>query len=300
MIGLTPTDLANYTYCPRLFKLSKTFQERTAPSTYTVWGLFEHDAFRTTCNLLNKTMWKDLSRDSLVATTHIDTGIGQSLALVQQNYPQFTVGIERHIPELRYRMNLWLREKIASAERIVAKYKSEQAAMAVVLPWKVEDKLASKELQIYGRTDALYNDGRALIPEDIKTHDGRFTTFIHHESHRAQLLCYSVMAEEKYGIPSKESRIFFSKDLSYSTFAVTQDDKAALKIKVQSARLELVDDKLPPKLTGSETIKCSCCYLRELCNKAEQKKQPDPASEWLEKLTSSTDSKMDSLQGAAA
>ena len=166
--------------------------------------------------------------------------------------------------------------------------------ISTLLPWKTEDTLFSNELGLCGRADAIYNDGRTLIPEDLKTHSSKFSSLLYHASHKAQLLCYSILVEEKYDMPSKEARVFYSKDVSYSSFKATSSAKEDLITRIHSVR-EKLPEGLPPVLQGEESIKCQYCYSRSICTKM-SKEQRD--GEWLDKLTvNQSDTQLDLFGG---
>lgn len=301
-LALTPTDLSNAEYCPRLLQLARRHQDRRPmASPYLVWGSYEHEVFRVLPQLLAKS-WRSASFPqaiSLVSLGDIDDAMEFADQLIMQNHPQYQLGFDVNRGELRYRLQLWLHECQQQVEHLMAAGMTFDAAMSRTLPWKVEDKLSSKKLGLYGRTDRLFSDGESITPEDIKTHDTRFTTLLHCDAHKVQLLCYSVMAEEKYGLPSSKSRIFFSRDLSRVEFEITTNDKTGLEQRVDQAR-RLLSEELVPILTGPEAIKCRHCYLRELCQTVErkQKEAPGKLHDWIDRLLDPGESVTDLFGGS--
>ena len=286
-IALTPTNMAHFAYCPRLFYIAKIFpQYNNAPTFPLVWGSFEHEAFRIMSECFDSA-WRNNKTKSLKESSQAD--ISQVLVhtnnLAIQSYPQFAADLQKNIPEFVYRINQWLDQKQVELTHLLHDGFSRDYAISTILPWKCEDKVFSNNLGLYGRIDAIYNDGRCLIPEDIKTHGSRFSTLLHQDSHKAQLLCYTTMLEEKYDMPSPKARILYSKDMSYVTIKSTATKKAELAINVNKAR-ELLDGGIPPMLAEDQAIKCKHCYARDQCFKlAEQQKNEN----WIDVLTDPAD-----------
>lgn len=82
-------------------------------------------------------------------------------------------------------------------------------------------------------------------------------------------------------MPAKEARVFYSKDVSYSSFKATSSAKENLITRIQSVR-EKLPEGLPPILQGDESIKCQFCYSRSICTKMSKEQHEN---EWLDKLT---------------
>jgi len=283
-LALTPTDLANEAYCPRLFFINKIMKDkRTATSVPMVLGSLEHETFRilaesfdTTWRNINSPSLKEGSQDDIIRT--LDHVYNLSI----QSYPHFATFLKNSLPELHYRINLWIGLKEKAIKKLVRDGFTKDYAISTLLPWKTEEPLFNNDLGLYGRADAIYNDGRTLVPEDLKTHTNKFTTLLQHESHKAQLLCYTILVEQKYDMPSKEARIFYSRDVTYVNFKVSATAKVDLITKIHSIR-EKLPEGLPPVLQGEQTIKCQYCYARKTCSEIEQKKNE---GDWTDRLTS--------------
>jgi len=283
---MTPTDVANEVFCPRLFFINKMLKEKkTITSIQMVAGSLEHEAFRILAECFDTT-WRKNVRPSLkeVSQSDIERTLDHVYNLAIQSYPQFALQLKNGLSELHYRINLWIAQKEKSMKKIIHDGFTRDYAVSTLLPWKTEDALFSNEHGLYGRADAIYNDGRTLIPEDLKTHTSKFSALLYHTSHRAQLLCYSILVEEKYDMPSKEARVFYSKDVSYSSFKTTSSAKENLITRIHSVR-EKLSAGLPPMLEGEESIKCQYCYARSTCFRIAKEQHTD---EWIDKLTGNT------------
>src|SRR3989344_4251569 len=188
--ALTPTDMANFTYCPRLFYIGKFFPQYNNVTTFPLmWGSFEHEVFRIMSDCFDST-WRNNKTKSLKEVSQADVSqvLEHAYDLAIQSHPEFAVDLQKNIPELVYRINQWLDQKQIELTHLLRDGFSRDYAISTILPWKCEDKVFSNKLRLFGRIDAIYNDGRCLIPEDIKTHGSRFSTLLHQDSHKAQLL----------------------------------------------------------------------------------------------------------------
>ena len=126
--------------------------------------------------------------------------------------------------------------------------------------------VGSAELGVTGRIDQLYKMGDTLIPVDFKTHTDRFTSFIWMESFREQLILYAILVEKQYrGAKVDNAIIEFTDDLTSHKFKITKNDKKNAIKHISQAREGLESNKVPPKLSGSDSIKCSKCYFRDHC-----------------------------------
>jgi CRISPR/Cas system-associated exonuclease Cas4 (RecB family) len=218
----------------------------------------------------------------------IEVALHESDDLINENFPQFSVDIRRYRPELNYRLKIWLKQTIRVLLHETKSGLPFDDAISIVLPWRVEDSLFSRKLGLFGRADRIYNDGYSLKPEDIKTHNTRFSTLLQGESYRIQLLSYSIMCEEKYNMPSNENRIFFSSDLTYLEYLVTPDSRKELENMVAKAKAIVSNGTLPPILQGVESIKCNYCFMRQLCYQLDQNQKVQ--DDWLNRLISKSES----------
>jgi CRISPR/Cas system-associated exonuclease Cas4 (RecB family) len=286
-------------YCPRLFFINKTMPQKGFISNLPIiQGNLEHDLWRLLSEVFNTTWrnWsltnsptlKELSQENVSATlTHV-------FKLALQNYPSYALELQKYMGDLTYRVNLWLTIQENKMTQMLYNGFSVDAIVSSILPWKTEEKVFSNEYGLYGRVDAIYNDGRCLIPEDIKTHQSKFKTLLQNESHKTQLLCYTIMLEENFEMPSPEARIFYTQDMTYDTFKATADEKAQLKIKIATARELIERAEIPPMLDGDDTIKCRHCYGRTQCFELAKE---EGNGEWIEKLTNGSEGKFDLFGG---
>lgn len=275
---LTPTDIANFTYCPRLLQLSQLLPT-SASSFNTVWGSYEHEVFRLLFTKFRSAWSKENDSDALTraAMMTVDDSLQYAFDLACQIYPQFALQIRSQLPELRHRLSRWIDLKLLFLASLIRGGITYDQAVGRVLPWRTEERLYSKKIGLSGRTDALYNDGHSLVVEDIKTHDSRFDAYLRRESHQFQLLCYAAMAEETYSIPCFQTRIFFSRDLTYSKFEVSSGALSDLYEKCEGAK-KMLSASLAPILQGTDSIKCQNCYLRTRCYNIEAKQQENGIS----------------------
>ncbi len=281
-MALTPTDVANEAYCSRLFFINKMMKDkRTVTSIPMVLGSLEHETFRilsesfdTTWRNIKSLSLKEGSQDDIIRT------LDHVYNLAIQSYPHFATFLKNNLPELHYRINLWIGLKEKAIKKLVKDGFTKDYAISTLLPWKTEDSLFNNDLGLYGRADAIYNDGRTLVPEDLKTHTNKFSTLLQHESHKAQLLCYTILVEQKYDMPSNEARIFYSRDVSYVNFKASITAKEDLITKIHSMR-EKLPEGLPPVLQGEQSIKCQYCYARSICSELERKKNDQ---DWTDRL----------------
>ncbi len=135
-----------------------------------------------------------------------------------------------------------------------------------LIPWKTETGVGSDELGVRGIIDQLYKIGDKLIPLDFKTHTNKFSSYIWRESYKEQLRWYAILAELKYPGTKVDSAILeFTEDHNQIKFRITKKDKEDAKKRRKDAKMLLKINQVPPKLTGSDEIKCSKCYLKEHC-----------------------------------
>ena len=283
-ITLTPTDVANEAYCPRLFFISKMMRDkRTATSLSMVLGSLEHETFRILAESFD-TSWRNVKSVSLKEDSQDDIirTLDHVYNLSVQSYPHFANYLKSSLPELHYRINLWIDLKEKTIKKWVRDGFTRDFTISRILPWKTEESLFNNDLGLYGRADAIYSDGRTLVPEDLKTHTNKFSTLLHHESFKAQLLCYTILVEQKYDMPSKEARIFYSRDVTYVNFKASATVKDDLITKIHYMQ-EKLPEGLPPVLQGEQSIKCQYCYAHRTCSEIEQKKNE---GDWIDRLTS--------------
>jgi len=298
-MALTPTKMASFAYCPRLFYLYTAMPQKGFISNLPiVQGNLEHDAWRLLSDAFDTTWrnWSIENSPSLESLSQegVTTTLTHVFNLALQNHPSYAIELQKYMGDLTFRVNLWLSMQENKMTKMVHDGFSVDNIVSAILPWKTEEKVFSNKFGLYGRVDAIYNDGRCLIPEDIKTHQSKFKTLLQNESHKTQLLCYTIMIEENFELPSPEARIFYTQDLTYDTFKATANEKNKLKKKIVTAR-DLIDRaEIPPMLKGQEAIKCRHCYGRTQCFELAKE---EGNGEWIEKLTNGNEGKFDLFGG---
>jgi len=87
---------------------------------------------------------------------------------------------------------------------------------------------------------------------------------MHKDEHKIQMATYAILAEEKYNMPVKKARIFYSQDLSLEHFEISNEDKFEV-IQIKKRAEKTLETGLPPRLEGEEAIKCEFCYRKSFC-----------------------------------
>ena len=284
---LTPTQVSDFVYCPRLFHLKKRYPTY-GPTTFGLaYGSFVHELFRTFTTGCD-TVWRreDTSSMILASMPELDHHMQQALKLAKERYPVFYDKIESKVTELKYLVTIWLQQKQKEiAQRMKTGFTFENA-VATALPWKVEETMFSKTIGVFGRTDAIYKIGGALVLEDIKTHNSKVAIMVHMPSFKAQLMCYSMMAEDVFNIPSISARVFFPSDVTTVVFSATNKERKQLLVQIDKAR-DGLDKDIPPVLEGEQKIRCQFCYAKRQCDAvaAADDAAGDAAGDaWLDRL----------------
>src|SRR5205809_6119142 len=106
---VTSTDIANFVYCPRLFVISRSHGKRGIASVQMVAGSLEHEAFRILTESFTR-IWRKKQSGSLkdVSQEEITLSLQHIYDLAIQSYPHFALPIKNSLPELHYRINLWI------------------------------------------------------------------------------------------------------------------------------------------------------------------------------------------------
>ena len=262
---LTPTALANFRYCPRLFWYNQKMQFGGEASKNIAIGNFEHEVFEKYLEL-TKIDW--LSTKNVNDENSLNERISRvfefAIKLSKIRYPQFMDYLQDDLATLRYRLCELDRQKKNILDTLIKKGLTFDEAANTILPWKIETFLYSQKYNIKGRVDTIYKTKNGLIVEDIKSHESRLDGFIHKIEHKTQLVVYAILAEQQFGIPVKNAQIFYSRDLYTESFKITSKDKNQVLAANLEARNTRSGDK-PPKLEGEETVRCECCYKKDLC-----------------------------------
>ena len=285
----TPTNMAAMVYCPRLFYIDKTMPQRGLISSLPiVQGNIEHEAWRMLSEAFDVS-WRKWIPDKISLAKVTKTAVTETLfhvfSLALENYPSYALDIKKYMEDLTFRINLWLTTQETQMLQMIRNGLHLDYIISSALPWKTEEKVFSDEFGLYGRVDAIYNDGGYLIPKDIKTHQSRFKTLLQKDLHKTQLLCYCIMIEERFGMPSPEVRIFYTQDLSYETFKATKE-KEQLIDKITTARDLIKSAEIPPVLSKKEAVKCKHCYARDQCYKLARQEGKEA---WVDKLVNNSE-----------
>ena len=263
----TPSSISAYQYCKRLPALNKLYPFGGARSVATVIGNVEHSSFQEYYNFFRLDCFKYKSKIFKNEEYHQER-LEKVIAYVEQSfkifYPSFYQHIIDEIPSIKLRLDLHYHRKLQEIQKLIksSKFKFEKA-VSMTLPFAIEKKLAAHN--IVGRVDCVYkaSDG-SLIPEDLKSHESRFDSLIHQDSHKIQLTAYAVLLECEYKLPVNRARILYTKDLTYENFPITKKDKIQI-LKMKDKLQSILDEGLPPVI--DDPLKCLHCYKQNLCKK---------------------------------
>lgn len=279
---ISPTLIASYTYCPRLCYLNSIFHGGGKKSPSLVLGSFEHLVFAEHAELTRIDWMKDIQipKDEIYQRqTRIEKILEYAVNISRINYPEFIPEIHRNLDHLRFRLNVFAEKQFQSLLENIDREFSYEDAVNLLIPWRVEQWFASSKYGIRGRADAVYKLPKSeLLIEDIKSHENRSDAFIHKNETHTQLVAYVIMAEELFGMPTNNARIFYSKDLAHQSFTITDEDKEQL-VQIKDKAQDVLENGLPPKLVGEEAIKCKFCYRRKLCFGFDKKRDDEVQDE---------------------
>jgi len=268
---LSVTDMVSYRYCPtgRLLWLKKMTKPPFQQNFGMLRGTNEHEVRRLladsitaeyqSCNdagILSKINYKAC----------INGAIDDGLKLGRPVSPKFYVSLVAMTPELRYRLEIEEKARLTKAASMLKQGKKMEEIISKLLPWKTETGVGSDELGVRGIIDQLYKVDDKLIPVDFKTHTNKFLAYIWRESYKEQLILYAILAELKYPGSKVDSAVLeFTEDFNQDKFRITKKDKEDAIKRIKEARMLLKIRQVPQKLSGSDEIKCSRCYLKEHC-----------------------------------
>ena len=266
---LTVTDMVAYRYCPRLIWLKKMTVVPFQQNFGMLRGTNEHEVRRLLVNSIRSEYksCNDLGNISNVDYKfRIENAIADSLKLGNPVSPKFSFSLMQITPELRYRLEIEEKARLAKANSMIKQGKKMPEIISKLLPFETEIGVGSDELGITGKIDQLYRIGDKLIPLDFKTHTNKFTAYIWTEAYKEQLILYAILAELKYpGTKANSAVLEFTEDFNQIKFPITKKDKENAKKRIKKARMMLKIRQIPPKLSGSDEMKCSKCYLKEHC-----------------------------------
>jgi len=271
IINLYVTDIVDFVFCPtgRLLWLKKKTDAPRKQTWAMLRGTNEHEVRRLLTEHIK--FEYQLCRDttklaSIDYKSCINSAIEDGLNLGRSVSPKFFLGLSEMRPELSYRLEIEEELRLNRAVDMAIKGDPINKIVETLLPLLQEVGVGSAELGVTGRIDQLYKIGDTLTPYDFKTHTDRFDTFIWMEAFREQLILYAILVEKQYrGAKVDNAIIEFTDDLTSHKFKITKNDKKNAIKHISQAREVLESNKVPPKLSGSDSIKCSKCYYRDHC-----------------------------------
>ena len=256
------TDIAHLVYCRtgRWLWLQKNTDAPREETWRMLRGTNEHEVRRllTEAMKFEYQLCRDTSKlASIDYKSCINAAIEDGLNLGRSVSPKFFLGLSEMRPELSYRLEIEEDLRLDRAIKMAIKGDPINKIVETLLPWQQELGVGSAELGVTGRIDQLYKMGDTLIPADFKTHTDRFDTFIWTEAFREQLILYAILLEKQYrGAKVDTAIIEFTNDLTLQKFRITKNDKKDAIKHIKQARAVLKMDKVPPKLSGLDAIKC--------------------------------------------
>ena len=263
------TDITDSVFCSRLLYLKKKTDAPRKETWAMLRGTNEHEVRRLLAESMKfeYKLCKDTSKLAAIDyKSCINGAIENGLNLGRSVSPKFFLGLSEMRPELSYRLEIEEKSRLDMAVKMAKNGDPINKIVETLLPLLQEVGVGSAELGVTGRIDQLYKMGDTLIPVDFKTHTDRFASLIWMESFREQLILYAILIEKQYrGAKVDTAIIEFTDDLTLHKFKITKNDKKNAIKHISQARKVLESNKVPPKLSGPDSIKCSKCYYRDHC-----------------------------------
>ena len=265
------TDIAHLVYCRtgRWLWLQKNTDAPREETWRMLRGTNEHEVRRllTEAMKFEYQLCKDTTK--LTAIDYkacINGAIDDGLNLGRSVSPRFFLGLSEFRPELAYRLEIEELSRLLQATDMAKKGDSISKIVETLFPWQQELGVGSTELGITGRVDQVYRTDNVLVPVDFKTHTERFDSFLWKDAFREQVILYAILLEKQYrGTKSNTGIIELTDDLTLQKFRITKNDKKDAIKHIKQARAVLKMDKVPPKLSGLDAIKCSKCPYKKYC-----------------------------------
>jgi CRISPR/Cas system-associated exonuclease Cas4 (RecB family) len=281
---LNVTDVSQFVFCPRQFYISKVLGLRRQPPEF-VEGSMEHDARRLLNQALGSAYAESVPEKVRLWNTasHIIGRVldyAKKIALLQ--HPVFSKEIGIFANELSFRLQQEERER---TRVLTCKPKGEGSWAEQVrgsFPVENEFSVFSRRLGLRGRIDEVYEtaDGTLAI-RDIKTAPMGFPF---DDSNQVQIGAYAMLLEEQVSKKVTRAAIYSSRNLAERQVMVDKDLEKRVVEAGQNVRRFLAKPELPAILTGSESVKCFFCFLREECRNLQS---PDNDSRGIEALFNS-------------
>jgi len=274
---LYASDLPDFVYCKRLSFMKKTMDIPRVETFPMLWGTIEHEIRRSLARAIRPEYesCKDIdSIKNLDYESAIEGALDYGMELGRKVRSQYYLQLEEIRPILRYRLKIEENQRRSKAVKMAKSGIAFEKIFEELLPWKFEIGVGSSELGITGRVDQVYKINNTLIPIDFKTHRSRIAALMLRDSHFEQLAVYAVLLEEKFPEYSVSKGIIkYTEDLHDEKFNITNKAKKNVIKHIKQARDLIKKNKLPPKLSGEESIKCKTCYLRKFCFALEEEEE---------------------------
>lgn len=261
------TSIALAEYCPRAAYISKIAPFGGKKSPNTTAGQIEHEYFE---KILEMAKMDSTSKEKLYSPQlHEDRKVRANefiQNLVLQSHPEFCDLARDTLDSLDYRVDIFHNNLLAEADQLFQDGKSLRDVRELIFPQKIEYWFENLEYRIVARVDLVYkaSDG-TLVIVDIKSHHSRIAALMHRDEHEVQMAVYAILAEKEFGIPVNLCRIFYSQDLSYEDFPISNELKSKV-INLRNDLQNILGAPIPPLLEGKEKFRCKYCYKQELCS----------------------------------
>ena len=232
---LSVTDMVSNRYCQtgRLLWLQKNTKPPFQQNFGMLRGTNEHEVRRLLADSI-RTEYQSCSDVNALANVDykscIEGAIADGLKLGRPVSPKFYLGLVNMSPELRYRLSIQEKQRLAKATSMLKQGKKMEEIVSKLLPWQTETGVGSTELGVRGIIDQLYKIDNKLIPLDFKTHTNKFSAYIWREAYKEQLILYAILAELKYpGTKADTAVLEFTEDFDQEKFKITKKTKKMQK-----------------------------------------------------------------------
>ena len=262
----TATSIAAAAYCNRNGYISKLVPFGGKASPATVAGNIEHEYFEHYLKLAKlecTSMTKLISNKLHKQRKNRLYGFVENIIIT--SHPEFGELCRETLESLDYRIDIFFTNLINNAEDILRTH-NYQIVKQLIFPWKIEEPFYNQELGISAKADLIYQTiGNSLVVVDIKSHKSLLPAFMHRDSHYAQMVIYSILAEAKFNLPCNDCKIFYSQDLTYENYTIPDSDKEQV-INLRNQMRHYLENPIPPVLSDTEKFKCSFCYNKKSCD----------------------------------
>ena len=261
------TSIATAAYCARAAYIGKILPYGGKKSPNTTSGQIEHEYFEKYLEMMKMDSVSKTKLTSLALHEDRKFRVSEFIQnLIIQSHPEFAELARETLESLNYRSDIFFTDIITDATALYADGLRTSEVRELVFPWKIEHWFENLEYKIVARADLLYKarDG-SLIVTDIKSHHSRIAALMHREDHHTQMAVYAILAEAEFNLPVNKCRIFYSQDMSYEDFYISNEEKAKT-IELRNDLHAILDAPIPPLLEGPESFKCKYCYKQDVCS----------------------------------